>query len=279
MKDYFEKLFKFRAGNDDDLNALKGAYLWFSPYSALNDPFEGVVARELIESGTQEELEFLESVGVYAVTAARGISDTDALRIVKSKRSRDGEVFFRRLRGNVDEHFQSAHDYMQSAYVCSMSGYAREEEVEEQYANILMWSHYADGLKGFCLKFNKKKLEQSLKALNVGAKLTHNPIKYDVDVHKVDQRSYKSALVEYMKALYVKHPSWAYEAEYRYTSRAYGEHKFAADALEEIFIGGKAGDIESEILAIRDSLYPHAKVVRIEAMPDSFNLQRVSLRE
>lgn len=73
----------------------------------------------------------------------------------------------------------------------------------------LMWSHYADSHKGFCIEFKKEHLNAS--PINYSASIAELGLMYCMDVPKNDAK----IGLAIQKALLVKLNEWKYEREYR----------------------------------------------------------------
>lgn len=73
----------------------------------------------------------------------------------------------------------------------------------------LMWSHYADSHKGFCIEFKKEHLNAS--PINYSATIAELGLMFCMDVPKNDEK----IGIAIQKALLVKLNEWKYEREYR----------------------------------------------------------------
>ena len=85
--------------------------------------------------------------------------------------------------------------------------------------NIVMWSHYANSHKGFCVGFETKKLNESFKII-------FNQTGLIIDLYKVEyQKEYPKLMIQdfekndpeelIIKPLIIKSEYWKYEKEYR----------------------------------------------------------------
>lgn len=81
--------------------------------------------------------------------------------------------------------------------------------VSANAASNLMWSHYADSHRGFCIEFKKENLNAS--PINYSTTIAELGLMYCLDVPKHGERIGKSI----QKALLVKLNEWKYEREYR----------------------------------------------------------------
>lgn len=98
--------------------------------------------------------------------------------------------------------------------------------------NILMWSHYANSHKGFCVGFDSVKLFECL--MGGGAPVnyaTEYPIISPIEIHEE----------QYRQQILTKSKHWAYEFEYRLTTfrRNNMSIPIPPDAITEIIFGAK----------------------------------------
>lgn len=79
--------------------------------------------------------------------------------------------------------------------------------------NILMWSHYADQHKGFCIEFNRSPDN------DLGNIKMTQPVKYYYDYPDVNPLDSDGNIDEsiHKKMLFSKAKDWAYEKEWRLT--------------------------------------------------------------
>lgn len=115
-------LYKYRSYDDNSLKLIKDRELWFSVVSDFNDIFEGTTIWHV--NGTRSEFrEYL----------AKNRLSKEAIESILNKFPRYN-IFF-----------------------CDSIEYQIKEQViyslSETRENILMWSHYANNHKGFCLGF------------------------------------------------------------------------------------------------------------------------------
>jgi hypothetical protein len=139
--------------------------------------------------------------------------------------------------------------------------------------NILMWSHYADNHKGFCIGFNSTKLFASLGGKGMGGAIEYSekyPTVSPLDTtHKklVDQLNTKASF-------------WNYELEYR-VIRIVNATRIVSlpdDAIVEVILGASIDPAhKSEILMITEKRYPHAKIFQAQLKKDRFGLDLISL--
>lgn len=133
--------------------------------------------------------------------------------------------------------------------------------------NLLMWAHYANSHKGFCIGFNIENLLDSIFTLSKKA-FNHKKVKYYSEYpelnFEVKNHFNNKNLEESIQHLYIKSDIWAYEEEWRLLSldRNNFTVKFDPISIEYIYFGLKMSDSdkimiinEIEKLNIKPKLY------------------------
>jgi Protein of unknown function (DUF2971) len=132
-----------------------------------------------------------------------------------------------------------------------------------EISNLLMWSHYADGLRGFCLKFDETALFKPDEHIAlVPVIYSDKPPVIDTLVYSVTEDQFEYAvehgyeeyegelrrmeLNEMLQAAFASKPAeWSYEKEVRLIIQSPQEdknpmsYKYASNALKSIIIGEK----------------------------------------
>ena len=85
-------------------------------------------------------------------------------------------------------------DFKETWHICSLS---------EKNDDILMWSHYADEHKGFCIEYSFMEIHNEFKLLCL-------PVKYQNKLPKISITNSKS-----YEAIFTKAKQWSYEYEWR----------------------------------------------------------------
>ncbi len=96
--------------------------------------------------------------------------------------------------------------------------------------SILMWSHYADGAKGYCLEFSTEAAPRTFTRAY--------PIKYRTRRPTVEAFPLDPDLETWGKKVYLtKARDWKYEREWRVLSEEKGFEEFPSEALTGIILG------------------------------------------
>lgn len=124
---------------------------------------------------------------------------------------------------------------------------------------ILMWSHYADKHNGICLKFDAKKLRNSL-GLKEGKPTSILKVIYDEEYPKKTD----DLQLKVKKFFSYKHKDWNYEEEYRLIrGEAINENiSFSPEALIGVIFGCKTSiEVKDELTKIVHRLNKNRQVL------------------
>lgn len=134
--------------------------------------------------------------------------------------------------------------------------------------SLLLWAHYANGHKGFCLEFHYDSSDpNSIHLL---------PICYRTSFHKLSFQLRRDDSIFNM--IYTKSKEWSYEKEWRLLKTGLKDEndrkfQFKPSSLKSIYIGIKCDFIISErIKEIKKSKYPNAKLYQAHRNSNSFKI-------
>ena len=182
------KLYKYQPYNDKTLDNLKYRRIWFSKPVTFNDPFDCSINFGKLDETQWDNLYYemkqYEMDGLdqsFINTYLRGDKPTNELK----------EGFSNAVLAILKEEREA--EIQQLGIAC----------FSEKVDDILMWSHYADCHKGFCLEFDTK-FEIFTKALPVNYSETL-PI-----LDPLDRTFHPLMVLATTKAI-----GWAYEKEWR----------------------------------------------------------------
>lgn len=265
----FEHLYKFQNVSINSLSALTNQSMWFANQASFNDPFEGIYC--LDESIDENELIDL---GVNSFVETQGFSYPEALEVVSKRYSVNPTEFREVMIGFAREINKKLEDYAKNCGILSLASDIPGDS-RSQISNMLMWSHYADGLRGFCLKFDTKELYDSCGELNHDSKFSWAKMDYDTKPRQIRLASganHKN--FDYLKALQIKHEQWCYECECRLFSSRVGLKKFSKESLMAVYIGEKMpAKEETLLLDIVENQYPKAEIHQVIVDSDSFAIR------
>jgi len=138
-------------------------------------------------------------------------------------------------------------------------------------SNLLMWSHYSNSHRGFCVGFDKFKLWDL-----IGGVL--GPVIYQTEFPAVGLFDNNPNALTTL--LMTKSPEWEYENEYRITKvfAARKIYQFPNDAILEIILGYKMPDAEKdEIVKLAKAKFPTAKIFESKMSLEKFKLDMIPI--
>ena len=254
---YFSMIYKFTAPSEHALSNLRSGSLYCRHFEDYNDPFE---LWWNLENGLppfdDDNERFKAAVAAWGFTGMK-------MNEIPLDRDTWDEFF-----GSLTD-YEPSFTFTDTRITCFCS----------EAQNLLMWSHYADGLRGFCLEFDENELfvEDEYKYL-VPVNYTDKPPHIDSFVYAVthDQFEYaaehgyeeyegelrRKELNEIMRtAVASKLKEWSYEKETRLVIQTDGKdktaipYKYPSHSLKSIIIGEKMSpEFRSELKAVLESL-------------------------
>lgn len=135
------KLYKYRAYNETSLSSLINRELFFASAASFNDPFDSKF--DLID----EEADRAERIAWIRRLEERGLAPPGSAYQAESLYDRPGYAFERTDETPRQEYRRRREEFRQ---ILSQIGIA---SFSERPDSILMWSHYSDQHRGFCLEF------------------------------------------------------------------------------------------------------------------------------
>lgn len=222
-------IYKYRNWKSEfNRNTLIKSELYFASPKEFNDPFDCRVPKDFSILNDPAELELY-------------------IEYFRKKHKHN-------YKGQEQEFEESLHD-TRKTIINNLEEYQRQQnlalfESQDKYYgiisfscrwdSILMWSHYADFHRGFCIGFNEMKLRESGK-FGMGGTVT-----YSSDNAIPLRKLYgEDALTDAFREAFVKANEWSYEKEYRLTKLFYPlvptpEQRIVSipeGSIEEIIIG------------------------------------------
>lgn len=153
----------------------------------------------------------------------------------------DAEKTCRLLMGKAYEHIKVRSFVRTSPLPMDLSSENKEQMIED--VNPLMWAHYANDHKGFCIKYRfplgivTNKNVNLQECTRVGNMVYKEEMKFECDKN-----------FQLTDALYAKHNIWAYENEVRIINfdpsnqDNYKTIKIPEESIEEIYLGIRCSD-------------------------------------
>ncbi len=133
--------------------------------------------------------------------------------------------------------------------------------------NYLMWSHYSDSHKGFCIEFDTRKLVESIAG-------HFQQVKYEKEIPFISIRdSVENELLS--KLIYTKSCIWRYEDEFRLSRIHKSDFAVAFDpeSVVSIHFGyNMKYEEQIEIIELVKVKYPKARFYKMELDKETFKL-------
>ncbi len=201
-------LAKYRSINEYSINSLKNDTVWFDKPSNYNDPYDCsiTITGELIRNYINQNIEKLESnIG----------SNFDSKQKV--------ELYDFQFSGLIDEF----NGYIQNS--CLISCFSAKSD------SLLMWSHYSDSHKGFCLVYDISKVDTNSMIRKNLYPVNYVQNKFDLACYLDDALSPEYPCVA---SLCWKNMEWSYENEYRIVLPCEAEdcHPKLYDFIKPVYI-------------------------------------------
>ncbi len=203
-------VYKYRGGDSNifsrDLEAIENNEFYSASIQDLNDPCEGITDTRRIQ---------------------------EPLRFIGRKIGMGKKEDFDMLDSNTNE-------------VLSIDRSRGIYSLSKNHLDELLWAHYANSHKGFCLAYDLDKL-----LLNIGCKYYYSDnVKYKKSPPKVGFFDMFNAKEKRMIAKYgfCKSKRWEYEQEFRIITKNIGLHSYSSNALKGIYFGYKMEDRQKEIV-------------------------------
>ncbi|MCJ8173213.1 DUF2971 domain-containing protein [Clostridium botulinum] len=183
-----KKLYKYRSCSEESIENFESNTLWLSSPQHFNDPYD--FKPHMSNDGlwksclsTNKELNKLYRNCKSICTHEQMEEFQASIAPMIEENKKDMELKFEQFRNNI--------------CICSLS------EIKD---SLLMWSHYSDSYKGFCIEYDFNDMHNRLKGLL-------HPVFYDSKV--IDIAKYTKYKNIHLLAILNKSKEWSYEDEWR----------------------------------------------------------------
>jgi hypothetical protein len=219
------KLYKYQPYNVQTLDNLKNQILWFSKPAQFNDPFDCRVIPSEIEPMSEKEWQALFKLARQAAAGARKILPHQA----------PDTAFKALVREGIEKTFENnVSDFQQRGVACFSA----------KVDDILLWSHYADGHRGFCLEF-----DTTYAPFRKARPVIYADAFPTLDAGEVTEVWIHRKPDPLMKFLFTKSSCWEYEQEWRVLHHEGGSaYGFDSAALTGIYLGCEMPEVHQEVI-------------------------------
>jgi hypothetical protein len=191
-------VYKYRGGNEEvfqrDLSSIEKNYFWSSSIDELNDPWETIIQSE------------------------KFITQSKTISWLFGKHT--NEKLY-----NLNEALESFLSLNKRIGIYSLS---------KTFLDELLWAHYANSHKGFCIEYNLEVLLDTFKT----EKVFSFPVKYNKvppDITLADINTKNGGLIHKLSGF--KSKRWEYEEEHRIITDYSGKQSYNHQALKSIYFG------------------------------------------
>lgn len=247
------KLYRYRSPSCYNFDALEKGYEWLSYPDDYNDPFDARI--------------FYDSFEVLSPLVNKKLNDSSDHKVRAFLEILTGKSFIPDDVGEVDEYIKTAvsrrHGYFpeldkivakfreKADLLCEQMTESADEALRDKILicslstrlnNDLMWAHYADSHKGFCLEYDSPLVYYPEQVVASPVIYREQPVNVTSHIKRFlsDQGGVGVAA---MGSAIVKSSSWEYEDEWRLLKLSnLEERKFYGLKLSKVVVGCKAAD-------------------------------------
>ncbi|SRR5258706_13710030 len=222
VKNVPQKLYKFQSfKSEHSIENLRHSQIWFSKPAGLNDPFDCATPINFIGINNEKKMaKFFENYYFKNLRKSGNIEEISKLKRQHFPNGKPDQEILNRADELVREFSQQQDEkYSHTGVACFTT----------EIKNILMWSHYADGHRGFCLEFDTKYFPSSSKLIKVI---------YSSSYPTFSPEDFFKAPLKLGEPLYTKSKDWEHEEEWRLImKKGNSSFEYNAKALTAIYFG------------------------------------------
>lgn len=224
-------VYKYRGGAlERDLNSLKNDEFWASNTSQLNDPCEGLISID----DYQQQIENLKNI-FYKHSTNLSLIEQSFQNIINMKDTKLG--------------------------IFSLS---------KTYNDELLWAHYANSHKGFCIEYDLELLLAKRNPKHRCFDVQYSNNIPTLSFSKILEKKDPDALIKTM--LGYKSECWYYENELRIITEVQGSNSYDYRAVKAIYFGLKTPN--EEIERVMETLQGRKiKYFQMHLKPNSFKFE------
>jgi hypothetical protein len=264
MSKYPLKVYKYRGWNsDNDKNVLLENQLFFTSPKDFNDPFDCRIPYDfsLLDDDTK--------INMYLAQKENDSKNTISQENLK-KLIKDFELKLRNQAVKVQEEYNTL-------YFDGVDKHFGVLSLSERWDSILMWSHYADHHRGYCVGFWEEKLRKNFY-------VSGGQVIYPKDNSFPRLSPIGDDIENMIQQSHAKSSDWSYEKEYRLAKIFYPEIATTTDRIQlypdhfisEIVIGLTASPQTKEEL-IQIGKIKNVEVYECIKKPFKFEIDRRQL--
>lgn len=252
-------LYKYRAANEDAFNNLENDTVWLNKPARYNDPFEFAQFIDFQRVGEIVEAKHLDEL------INRFMTDKDKLPEAVIENAKSSKSPLRELTrafmekngktsAEIDEFINIMEKAMEHQHKKLIGDSIRtmQEQMKtcsfcESPEQLLMWSHYADHHRGFCVQYDLSKWsKQELRAKSL------YPVRYESEIYDATTHIINSITKKDFNNLYsfisgaTKSKEWEYEREWRLINNvgpSFEPQNFSMRCQSRVYLGHRIDNI------------------------------------
>ncbi|MGA3014481.1 MAG: DUF2971 domain-containing protein [Bacteroidales bacterium] len=260
-----EIVYKYRNWSDDKhKNVLIKNELFLPSSREFNDPFDCKIPENFLTLDTDEKIcEFVDK----SIKKHNDLLNLEGRNIQFEK-----EKLINWLKKDI----QGFQKHFEGGWFSFLENYYGVLSLSKRWDSILMWSHYADKHRGYCIGFYEEKLYK-LGDLQRGGLVNYEPENSFPSIDPMEKDDDKKVVI----ATQLKSFDWQYEEEYRFFKSFHNqtptdeERKlyFNDDCIAEVIIGlctSEADGMEIKNICLEKGILMN----QVEKIPFKFQIQK-----
>lgn len=254
-------LYKYRNWDDEKhRRILTHNEIFFTSSRNFNDPFDTIVPLRF-DLATHEQMKrLLQDHSNQTLDQYFGLLGDDVVTTLIQHVAKNDENFIKSFEADLQEKKFNLYGIFTMSLLCD---------------NILLWSHYANAHKGFCVGFDTSVLGTCFQEYSVAKNLIQiREVEYvdEFPLLNVVEMDYEELVVRHV---ILKAKDWSYEKEFRailYKSTNL-PYELIPEALTEVIIGARMSEqSRSEIISVLKNRIPRVNLLQAKLKKGAFGL-------
>lgn len=269
-------LYKFRCVNKKSLNNLENGTVWLNSPSKYGDPFE---CCEYIDFHKVENIQNSIHKDEYIKQLSEDINIP--IDICNNAKSKENPIMYllkywlKEVEGESDEAIDKVKEAIENSFLKNTTEMMVENNramqdtmkmcsfCESPY-NILMWSHYANQHKGFCIEYDLSKFDNTDIRKRILYPVIYKNNLFDSTQHFIQlMKNKKFNNLYHIISCSTKSTLWRYEKEWRMIFNigpSFQEQNYNMDCQSKVFLGIRISDEDKEDII---EICKNKKIVRV----------------
>ena len=202
------RVYKYRGGNfKRDLESLEKNSYWSPKFDDLNDPCETLI-------------------------------NTDPFK-------KQSKIFAKLFSKEKSEQFLAVEKALHNLFEVKKKGIGIYS-LSKTFKDELLWAHYANSHKGFCIEYDLELLANSYKSFETFSfPVIYNKKPPEYGIRDINNKKTEQVV---QKLAGYKSKRWNYEQEHRIVTGFYGEHPYDPNCLKSIYFGLNMEESEKKLM-------------------------------